>query len=120
MHDVVLSARKHLSKLFAESEPQGHPRLRPVEVDRLASANSNDVRLGDSSLDVRGDDVDVMTEAARFAREEVNVFADAAEVWVVVLGDECDTKGTCETGGDAWKRRGRCEIYGTREVVTTR
>ena len=33
-----------------------------------------------------------MTEAARFAREEMDVLADAAEVRIVVLGDEGDAK----------------------------
>ncbi len=120
VNDVVFAALENLLELLAKPETQSHARLRSVEVDRLASSYSNDMRLGDSAFDVRSDDIDVMPETASFAREKVNVFADAAEMRIVVLGNERDAKGTCETSRDTWKRRGGGEVYGTRQVVTTR
>ena len=110
MHDVVLSAPQHVSQLLAEVEPDGHPRLRAVEVDRLARADADDVRLGVGAFEVRRDDVDVMTEPARFAREEMDVLADAAEVRIVVLGDERDTEWTRETAAPRGSAGGRRQI----------
>jgi len=45
------------------------------------------VGLGYGTLEIRCNNVYVMPEATRFARKEMNVLADAAEVRIVVLGD---------------------------------
>ena len=52
----------------------------------------NDVRLMLGARDVRRDDVDVMPATTRFAREEMNVLADPAQVRIVVLRDQRDAK----------------------------
>jgi len=95
VNDVVLAKAENAAQVFSELESPGESGLRPVRVHGLALADSDDVLLGPGTRDVRGDDVDLMAVASRLAREEVNVLADAAEVWIVVLGNEGDTKRPC-------------------------
>ena len=92
VHDVVPSLAQHAAHVAAEIPAERDPRLRAVGVHRLAAAEPNDVRLRLGARDVRRDDVDVMTAAARLAREEMDVLADAAQVRIVVLGDQRDAK----------------------------
>ena len=47
---------------------------------------------GSRARDVRRDDVDVVSAPTRFAGEEVDVLADAAEVRIVVLRDQRDAQ----------------------------
>ena len=47
---------------------------------------------GSAPGNVRRDDVDVMPATARFAREEMHVLADPAQVRIVVLGDQRDAQ----------------------------
>ena len=69
---------------------------------------------------VGGDDVDLMSVSARFAREEMHVLADATEMRIVVLGDERDPERFCEISSCRRKGRSWNEIQDAREVVTTR
>ena len=61
VHDIVTSPPKHMAHLTPQSEPNGYARLRSIAVDRLTSAKPNDVWLFLRALDVRRDDVDVMS-----------------------------------------------------------
>lgn len=87
---VVLPKTKDLAQLLSQLESPRKARLRSIGVNRLTLADANDVHLVARARNVRRDYVDLVTVTARFAREEMNVLADAAQVRVVILGDECD------------------------------
>ena len=120
VNDVVVSALERVAKLFLEIPAERHSSLRAVEVHGLAASNADDVRLVDSTFEIRSDDVYVMAKSPRFTREKVNVLADAAEVWIVVLGDEGNPQGFCEIGGRRREGRSWSQIQYTRQVITTR
>jgi len=90
--DVVLAETEHTSQRLAQLEAPGESRLRAVRVNWLALSDAHDMRLGPRSWNVRGDDVNLVSEAARLAREEMHVLAYAAEMRVVVLGHERDAQ----------------------------
>jgi hypothetical protein len=88
VNDVIVSSPQDLTKLFPQRKADGYSPLRAVGPDGLTVSNSNHVRLGAGTGHVGGDDVHVMTKPTGFASEEVHMFANAAEVRVVVLGYE--------------------------------
>jgi hypothetical protein len=90
--DVVSSLAKHAPEIAAKMPAQRDAGLRSVGVDWLAPTEPNDVRLLLGPRNVRRDDVDVVAAPAGFPGKEVDVLADAAEVRVVVLGDQRDTQ----------------------------
>ena len=92
VHDIVTSPPKHMAHLTPQSEPNGYARLRSVAVDRLTSAKPNDVWLFLRALDVRRDDVDVMSATTGLASEEMHVLADTPEVRIVVLRHQRDAE----------------------------
>jgi hypothetical protein len=94
VNDVVLAEAENAPQVFSELEPPREARLRSIGVDRLTLPDAYDVGLVTRARDVRGDNVDVMSVAARFAGDDVHVLADAAEVRIVVLGDERDSERT--------------------------
>ena len=94
VNDVVLPETEHAAKFFPQLKAPREARLRSVGVDRLALPDANDMELVTRARNVRGDDVDVMPVPTRLAGEEVHVLADPAEVWIVVLGDKCDSERT--------------------------
>ena len=110
-------ARSTLAHLAPQPEADRDARLGAVGVHRLAASEADDVRLRLGAGNVRRDDVDVMSAAARFAGEEVHVLADAAQVRIVVLGDERDAQRalvvSVREGGKIGKRRSALECSGT-------
>jgi hypothetical protein len=90
VYDIVPAAAQNVTQLSPQSEANGDAGLRSIAVDRLTAPETDDVRLLLGTRNVRGDDVDVMSAPASFARKEMDVLANAAEVRVVVLRDESD------------------------------
>ena len=89
--------------------------LQTIRTDRAATITARARRPNNSSgpfgngaaraLDVRGDDVNMVPEPARFAREVVHVLADAAEVRIIELGDNGNAQGPCPGPAAADQRR---------------
>jgi len=92
VNDVVLAKTEDTSQRLAQLEAPGESRLRAIRINGLALSDAHDVRLRPRAGNVGRDDIHLVSEAARFAGEEVDVLADAAEVRVVILGDECDAQ----------------------------
>src|SRR2546423_6150792 len=106
VNDVVLAQTEHPLQIFSQLPAPCKSRLRSVGVYRLALPNPNDVGLVPRARNVGRDDVHLMSVSPRFAREEVDVLADAAQVWVVVLCDERDSERT--RSADASHRQRSC------------
>ena len=94
MNDVVLAEAEHAPKFLPQLEAPREARLRSVGVDRLALSDANDVLFFARTGDVRRDYVDMVAVPARFAREEMHVLTDAAEVRIVVLRHQRDAQRT--------------------------
>src|SRR5207253_1762236 len=88
VNDVVLPQAKNALQVLSELESPGKSCLRSVRINRLTLADANDVHLGPSARNLRGDDVDLMPVTSRLTREEVYVLADSTQVRVVVLRHE--------------------------------
>lgn len=99
--DVIPAQAQRLSHLPADGSADGDACLRLVEVDRLAPADPDHVRLPDGAGQIGRDDVDVMPSGPRFTRKEMHVLANATEVRVVVLRDDTDAKALA--GIEGWK-----------------
>src|SRR5205823_8105171 len=59
--DVVAALAQDATHVAPEVPAQRDARLRPVAIDGLASAQTDDVRLRLGTRNVRGDDVDMMS-----------------------------------------------------------
>ena len=119
VHDIVLSAPENLLELLLEIQADSKAGMRSVNEHRLTATQPDDVRIVRAALDVRRDDVYVMSKTPRFTRKEVDVLADPAEVRVVVLGYECDAKWTCERWRQRRQGRRGGEIYIAREISSS-
>jgi len=102
---------------LADSHAHSEPRLRPVEINGLASSDANYVRLLLRAFEIRRDNVDVMTAPPRFAREEMHVLADSTEMRIVVLGDESDSERSRKLRRRERLPYGRAETNRGRQVV---
>src|SRR3954468_9066937 len=91
---VVLAETENASQVLSQLQPPGKSGLRAVCIDRLALTDPDYMGLGPGAGNIRRDDVDVMSVAPRFSREEMNVLADAAKMRIVVLRNECDAERT--------------------------
>src|SRR5690242_16483236 len=110
VNDVILSAPEDLLELFLEIDADRESSVGAMNENWLAAPQSNDVRIGGAAFDGRRDDVDVMTEAAGLARKEVHMLANAAEMRIVILGDQCNPERPRECRRLSRQRRCREQV----------
>src|SRR5512141_2723952 len=119
MDHIISSPPERLAPPLSKRQAERHACLGAVGVNRLAPPDMDNVRLLVRSVDSGGDDVNVMSATARLASKKMNVFADSAEMRIVVLGDESDSERSRE---QRWRqrvtRRGR-KRHCPRQVVSS-
>ena len=85
MQDIVFTASQRLANVAAQPPSDGQASVRSVRVEGDTSTETDNPWFVVCAVQVRRDDVDVMTARARFLGEEVHVLADPSNVRVVVL-----------------------------------
>jgi hypothetical protein len=109
--DVVLSKTKNALEIFSQLESPGEAGLRSIRVYRLTFADANYVRLVAGAGNVRRDDVHLVAVASCLPRKEMHVFADAAEVRIVILRYQRDSERARVLHVRHWQRCGRHQLH---------
>ena len=97
--DVILPASEHLPHLASEPAPDRYAGQRTVAVNGDALADSNHIGRIPCAIEIRRDDVDVVPSKPCLTRKKMDMLADTAEMWVVILGDLRDSQSV--HGGEA-------------------
>ena len=92
MQDIVFAAPQRFPNVTAESPPNSKACVRSVCVERDTSTETNHAWFVVCAIEVRRDDVDVVTSRARLPGEEVHMLADPSNVRVVVLRHQRDAE----------------------------